>query len=185
MNPKLLLPLGLVAVALLVALFIIMGLGTEGVVEKPAPEEPVAAKETPSPLPSGFAFDSSAGGNLGLDEELNGRDDSGLPTDEVVKAALAADTASNEAVREQVLNVIDDAMVTYNVSGLAVLSPMLEHPDPEIRQATIEGIVQLGEASGAKTLRDAARRATDSKERAQLLDAAKFLDLPVFEPSER
>jgi hypothetical protein len=183
MNHKLVIPVGLVVLALAIALLIIMGLGPSENLEKPEPEQPVVAEKTPASLPSDFAVDSSAGGNFGLGDELLGRDSSGLPTDGVVKAALAADTSGNEAAREQVLNVIDDAMVTYDVSGLAVLGPMLDHPDPDIRLATIEGIVQLGEASGAKTLRDAARRATDAKERAQMLEAAKFLDLPVYKSS--
>jgi hypothetical protein len=97
-----------------------------------------------------------------------------------VDQALTADTVNSEPARLAVLEMIDGATTTYSVEGLAVLGPMLRHPDSQIREAAIEGMVQLGETSGSKTLREAARRTSDPRQAARMLEAADFLELPEF-----
>jgi hypothetical protein len=106
-----------------------------------------------------------------------------LPTADALRLALAADTINNEEATSQVLTLIEDAYASYDKGALRTLTPLLNHGDPAIREAAIEGFVQLGEPSGAKILRDAARRARRPKESAQMIQAAEFLEIPA-QPSD-
>lgn len=79
---------------------------------------------------------------------------------------------------EEIFQEIEDAMTTYSEEGLPVLKPYLSHPDPEIREAAVEAIVQLAVPSGAAVLKDAARRARSTEEQIRMLEGAEFLELP-------
>lgn len=185
MSNKLILPLSLIAAAIVLCLVIFMVVDTTPV---EAPAEEVSADleiDPPSPprdLPD-FPSDPSTGGNLGLGAEFSLRDQDGLPSPEALAAAMAADTAMDSQAKEAVFSVIEDASTTYDVQGLTVLGPLLKHSDPDVREATIEGIVQLGDTAGAKTLREAAASANDPKLKDRMLRAAQFLELPEYVPS--
>jgi hypothetical protein len=190
MPKQFLLPLALVAAAIVLCLGIFMAIGTS---PADAPSEEVSAEievSEPEPLrdlppaPANFSSGVSAGGSSYGGAITSRGADGLLATKEAVAAAMAADTTMDSAAREAVLSVIEDASTTYDVSGLTVLGPLLGHSDPEVREATVEGIVQLGDVAGAKTLRDAARSPTDPKLKDRMIKAAQFLELPEYVPSE-
>lgn len=185
MNTKILLPLILVAAALLLAVLIFVGLDTS------AGDRPRAIETAPE---ASAAADTAAGSaadvayaDLGprpvsiIDAAESTREE--LPPS--LQQALLADTTRDEAAREVVLDAIDEATVTYDIQGLVTLGPLLSHPDPAIREAAIEGIVQLGETAGSGTLRDAARKTKDRAEAAAMIEAAQFLELPVLQPASQ
>lgn len=183
MSKNLILPLSLIAAAIVLCLVIFMVVDTTPV-EAPAEEISADLEIDPPPrdLPD-FPSDPSTGGNLGLGAEFSSRDQDGLPSSEALAAAMAADTAMDSQAKEAVFTVIEDASTTYDVQGLTVLGPLLKHSDPDVREATIEGIVQLGDTAGAKTLREAAASASDPKLKDRMLRAAQFLELPEYVPS--
>lgn len=89
-----------------------------------------------------------------------------------------ADTGGDLEAQEPFFEAIMEASATYSPEGLEVLEPLLGHPDPEIRESAIEGIVQLGEPEGIAVLRRAAESTTFPENRGALLEAAEFLELP-------
>jgi hypothetical protein len=171
MNPKFLLPIGLVLLALVAALVILSFLDT-GVRPSTSSAKPAAAPPRKAP--------ASEEVSVPLTSITPARSDAPAGTVTTVDQALTADTVNSEPARLAVLEMIDGATTTYSVEGLAVLGPMLRHPDSQIREAAIEGMVQLGETSGSKTLREAARRTSDPRQAARMLEAADFLELPEF-----
>jgi hypothetical protein len=172
MSSKFFIPLALVAVALIVSILVILGLDT-GEVSPPAASSSdiVVAQTTYAELPPApVAFPEPATAAS-----------SGVPP--TLREALQADTSRNEAAREVVLEAIEDASTTYSPEGFVVLSPLLNHPDREIREAAIEGMVQLGESSGAQILRAAAKKARDPRDAEEMIEAAEFLEIPEYRPS--
>jgi HEAT repeat protein len=174
MISKFYMPLALVAAALIVSVLIILGLDT-GEVSPPAAStsDIVVAETIYAELPSAPVTFVEASTTAPAEVP---------PT---LQEALLADTTRNEVAKEVVLEAIEDASTTYSPEGFVVLSPLLAHPDREIREAAIEGIVQLGESSGAQVLRAAAKKARDPRDAEEMLEAAKFLDLPPFLPSSQ
>lgn len=85
---------------------------------------------------------------------------------------------------EEVAAVIGDAVMTYEPAGVAVIRPFLLDPDPEIRRAARDGLVQLGEADAVPWLREAASKLEDPAEVAALREAADLLSLPAWSDSE-
>jgi|JI6StandDraft_1071083.scaffolds.fasta_scaffold00642_15 hypothetical protein len=77
-----------------------------------------------------------------------------------------------------VIAAIQAAAITYEVVKLPEIQPYLAHPDPVVRAAAMNGIVELGYPSGAQVLREAAARAATSEEAALLNAKADYLLLP-------
>jgi len=97
------------------------------------------------------------------------------------QAALADDE------RIAILNEIEQAAVTYDAKALPSIEPYLLHPDPEVRQAAMNGMVILGDAAAGPLLRKAAGNAPTPKEAVALGEAADYVELPAgtFVPKER
>jgi HEAT repeats len=95
------------------------------------------------------------------------------------KASPAADPAR----QAEAVALIQEAAVTYSSEGVAAIRPFLKDPDPAIRQAARDGLVQLGEADAVPVLREAALRAEDPAEVASLREAADLLALPAWSES--
>ncbi len=177
MNPKILIPAALITAALVIG-FLILGFldtgkpgaasaGEDGDIASESVE--VEYADISGSLPAG-------GGSVAVQQAMIGAVDS---------VSIAGGGGEVEAAREQIFETIHDASVTYDVEGLKVLGPLLGHADPEVRAATIEGIIQLGETAGAKTLREAARKAKEPREAAEMIRAAKFLELPEYQPPDK
>lgn len=92
--------------------------------------------------------------------------------------------AADPARWEQVAGEIQQAVLTYQPSGVAVIRPYLLDPDPAIRREARDGLVQLGEADAVPWLRDAASKLEDPAEIAALREAADLLALPAWSDSE-
>ena len=80
--------------------------------------------------------------------------------------------------------VIGEAAITYSPAGVKAIRPYLQDPDPAIRQAARDGLVQLGEADAVPLLRAAALQLEDPEEIASLREAADLLALPAWSDSE-
>lgn len=79
--------------------------------------------------------------------------------------------------------IIGEAAITYSPAGVKAIRPFLQDPDPAIRRAARDGLVQLGEADAVPFLREAALQAGDPEEIASLREAADLLSLPAWSDS--
>lgn len=84
----------------------------------------------------------------------------------------------DSAEKQRIIDAIQLASVSYDPAELPRIQPYLTHPDPELRQAALDGTIVLGHAAGAPLLRDAARRTANPSEAAELLNKADYLELP-------
>jgi hypothetical protein len=96
------------------------------------------------------------------------------------KSTAVSNPADATAHREEAQAAIDAAAVTYSPEGVKVIRPLLLDPDPEVRMAARDGMVQLGEADAVPVLRDAASKLTDPAEIASFQEAADLLALPAW-----
>lgn len=97
--------------------------------------------------------------------------------------AEARPPAADPARQAEAAAIIQEAVVTYSPDGVAAIRPFLKDPDPAIRQAARDGMVQLGEADAVPVLREAALQAEDPEEIASLREAADLLALPAWSES--
>lgn len=81
--------------------------------------------------------------------------------------------------KDDILAAIETASVTYVPVSLPKIQPYLTHPDPEVREEALNGIVNLGDAAGAALLREAAQRSPSKQEAVRLIEMAEYLELPV------
>lgn len=93
-------------------------------------------------------------------------------------AASAPAPLPPDTDREVIREAIHAASISYDPADLPRIQPYLSHPEPEIREAALNGILVLGHAAGAPLLRDAAKRAATPQEAALLLEKAEYLELP-------
>lgn len=169
MKRELLLPAAIVLVALGVLVFVIAGPGPKTV--------DVASSDLPAPTEVAGSHHSFAeGGNQPQGVAANNVSSS--PQSPAVSSAQVAPNTSTESPKEVVLATIDDAIVMYSPAAVGMIAPHVSSKDPQIRDAAIEGLKQLGEPDGAKLLRRLAQSATDPRDRRELLDAAEFIELP-------
>jgi hypothetical protein len=110
-----------------------------------------------------------------------------LPATDPIQRELVREQASDEVKqvltddeREQTLAMIEDAATSYDPRQISRIQPFLEHSDPEIRSATIQGLITLGDPAAAPVLRAAAGRirTADLKEAIPMIEAADYLELP-------
>jgi len=99
------------------------------------------------------------------------------PENGTLQPENAATNAPTKA-REEILEEINDAAVTYDPADLPRIEPYLSHPDEEIRQAAMNGMVTLGDAPAGALLRKAASRAATPQEAVRLLESADYVELP-------
>ena len=81
--------------------------------------------------------------------------------------------------KDGILTAIETASETYHPVSLPKIQPYLTHPDPEVREEALNGIVNLGEAAGAALLSAAAQRSPSKQEAVRLIEMAEYLELPV------
>jgi hypothetical protein len=80
--------------------------------------------------------------------------------------------------QQSIIQAIQAAAMTYEPMKVPEIQPYLDHPDPSIRRAAMDGIVELGYPTGAPVLREAATRAATTEEAALLNAKADYLLLP-------
>lgn len=96
------------------------------------------------------------------------------------EASGVENTPATAAHREEAQAVIDAASVTYSPEGVQAIRPFLLDPDPEVRMAARDGMVQLGEVDAVPLLRAAAGKLKDQLEIASFHEAADLLALPPW-----
>lgn len=106
-----------------------------------------------------------------------------IPQEKAAPAPVAAPASAPAALppgtdRQVIRDAIHTASISYDPAELPSIQPYLSHPDPEVREAALNGILVLGHAAGAPLLREAARHAASPQEAALLLEKADYLELP-------
>ncbi|HRJ07586.1 MAG TPA: HEAT repeat domain-containing protein [Prosthecobacter sp.] len=87
-------------------------------------------------------------------------------------------TVPMDAANEVILQEIEQASITYDAKDLPRIRPFLSHPDPEIREAAINGMIVLGDAAAAPMLREASQIAPTPQEAVRMQEVAAYLELP-------
>ena len=180
MTKTYLLPGLLLLVAVALVVLVVVGPGVAPLTENP-----------PAPATEGEGTSTVATSNTLADSGSSMVRSSAAPQQAAVaepasSPAASAGEAGNYDAREAKLDEITEVSHTFSAEGLKTLAPMLQDPDPEIREAAIEGIEQLAVPEGIEVLRRAAARARNERERRRLLEAADWLALPEWTaPSKR
>lgn len=79
---------------------------------------------------------------------------------------------------EQIIKTLGYTAITYDPIVLPKIEPYLLHPEPKIREAAVDAMLTIGDASAAPLLRKAAKNAPSPQEAVELIEAADFLELP-------
>ena len=79
---------------------------------------------------------------------------------------------------EQVIEELNNVAISYDVAELPKIEPYLLHSNAEIREAAMDAMITLGDASAVPLLRKAAAEIADPREAVELLEAADFVELP-------
>lgn len=110
-----------------------------------------------------------------------------VATPKPVEPEVAKESKLTDEERIGIFNEIEQASVTYDAKALSDIEPYLLHPDPEVRQAAMNGMIVLGDAAAGPLLRKAAENAPTPKEAVALTEAADFIELPAgtLVPKER
>lgn len=93
--------------------------------------------------------------------------------------AKSAPLASPEQ-RATARQSIEEAVTTYEPAAVKTIAAFLQDPDPEIRTAARDGLIQLGEQDAIPVLRLAATRMANEAEAAACREAADYLELPSW-----
>lgn len=91
---------------------------------------------------------------------------------------LAIDSTSNAESKQTILEKIHEASITYDPAQLPAIRGYLVHPEAEIREAAVNGMIVLGDASAGPMLREAAKLAPTAKEAVVMEEAADYVELP-------
>ncbi len=97
-----------------------------------------------------------------------------------VVSAAQIDAAAQSETQKQ-LAEIDDAMHVVTEQTLPLLTAKLLADDQQLRQAAVSNLVALADRAAVPPLLDAAHRVTDSEEKANILKAVEFLQLPSYD----
>lgn len=155
----------LIAVAAVITAFV------AGAPEKPEPQTARKnAQQTAmpaAPLPAGSRI-------------LSARPNAAVPHTEYRSppASVATPESPAPTSKEAIAAAIHEASITYDAKELPKIQPYLLHPDPEIREAALNGMLVLGDAAASPLLRAAAKQIASPEEAAKMLEAAGYLELP-------
>jgi hypothetical protein len=72
-------------------------------------------------------------------------------------------------------------MLTVDDQTLPLLCAKLRAQDRQVRQAAVSNLVILADRAGIAALSEAANNATDSDEKANIVKAIEFLQLPTYD----
>ena len=74
-----------------------------------------------------------------------------------------------------------DSLLNYGPQAVPLLKLFLFNPNREIRRKAVETIKQVNVPEAAAALRQAAEKVNDPVDRAEMLEAARFVELPLHE----
>ena len=89
-----------------------------------------------------------------------------------------ADSATQVAEREAAIEKMDEASTSYDPAELPIIRPYLESADPLLREAAVNAMIVLGDASAGPMLREAAQKLPSSEESKKMMEAADYVELP-------
>lgn len=89
-----------------------------------------------------------------------------------------SDSLTVSADRDAILEKMQDAATSYDPAELPVIRPYLESPDPVIRDAAVDAMIVLGDASAGRMLREAAKKMSSAEESSKMEKAADYVELP-------
>jgi len=135
-----------------------LGVGIFALRQEPAPAAPAAG---PAPL--------------SRTERTKATPSDSNPAGVVKSAPLASPEQRATAQRS-----IEEAVTTYEPAAVKTIAPFLQDPDPEIRAAARDGLIQLGEQDAIPVLRLAATRMGNEAEATACREAANYLELPSW-----
>lgn len=159
-SPKILLT-GVAVAAAVCGVFFFMAGGPQNSVGKPAQASPERSPVVlASPRMSGPTNPAGA-------EEV-----------QPLLAPVERPSVPKAETKPQIFEAIHDAAVSYDARELAKIQPYLLHPDPEVRAAALQGMIDLGDAGAGPLLRAAAQLAPSPAEAKALREAADFVELP-------
>ncbi|HSH95708.1 MAG TPA: hypothetical protein VK968_16310 [Roseimicrobium sp.] len=105
-----------------------------------------------------------------------------LPASPAARASVSRPTAvitpAAEPSKAADLNIMHEAMISYDPANLPVIARYLDHTDKELRTAALNNMLQMGDKAAAALLRKAAETAATPQEAVAMLDAATYLELP-------
>jgi len=110
---------------------------------------------------------------------------------EDIREGVVANPAGNTQVGgaaplpegQQALTEIFNAMTTYSEEGAVRAVQFLGSTDSQVRNAAVEALKQIKSPASAEPLRRAADRASSQEEKERLLQAAEFVELPIYVPN--
>lgn len=108
-----------------------------------------------------------------------------LHTSELKVEQPTPDEESIFAQKQAVMDRIQEAIATNSSESVPILRPLLASPDFDIRNQAIEAMKQINAPEAATALREAAQRASDRRDREAMLEAAAFVELPVYKPHKK
>ena len=83
-----------------------------------------------------------------------------------------------EKNRKAALEIMDDAATSYDAAELPKIQPYLVNPDPQLREAAMNAMIVLGDASAGAMMREAAKSMSSPEEAVKLLKSADYVELP-------
>lgn len=101
------------------------------------------------------------------------------PSSSAAEPPLPAATENTLPTGDAARNAIEELYVTYDAASVPALARYLKHPDPEIRSAARDGLINLGERAAIPFL-EAAAKTAPAEEAKSLREAAEFLALPTW-----
>jgi hypothetical protein len=112
--------------------------------------------------------------------------DLSVPTAVMPTPATPMETSVRELTEKNAtLLAIFDASSSGTNEGVQFVKPYLLSPDAEVRRAAVEAMKQLSLPSAAKVLREAAERSSSPSDKAELMKAADFVELPPYTPRKQ
>lgn len=94
-----------------------------------------------------------------------------------VTGIVTPPTNQSQIIAERMAELQALAM-NEDASSLNEIMSELTHPEPQLRQAALEAVIQFGSQSAIPRLRELAEQSEDATEKADLLAAIEFLNLP-------
>lgn len=94
------------------------------------------------------------------------------------KPQSIAQLPTPDSQKEAICSRLIEYASSYEATSLPLIAPYLTSNDREIRDAAVNAIVVLGDASGGAILRNAAASIKDPREAAAMLDQADYVELP-------
>jgi hypothetical protein len=102
------------------------------------------------------------------------------PVEQPTNIVATTPEQDRQAGIEKNLDLLKDALLVGNTNEtyFAAVLERFTHPEAEVRQAAVQTAVHLGDARAIPSLKQALQKIEDPKEKAAMIDAIAYLELP-------